>query len=235
MEALARSKSMATALRKALAERHVDLSHSACLEIVARQFGFSDWNVLKAACDGEMTLSLTVFIEHGREHEAAAFYAAAFGAVQTRTYVHNGELTAFDVRLGDTVISVGGSNPRREAEPARGGPFFPKDKGAVSTIYRVEMKDAEAVLKRAVEAGATVRDELQISDQGTRTATFFDPFGHIWAVVEPASGKARDARRAAVRVPARGKPSSSQRRTHQPPRHQRQMIPPSSASLPLTR
>jgi uncharacterized glyoxalase superfamily protein PhnB len=42
------SKAMAKALRAALAERQVDLSHSDCLEIVAAQFGLSDWNVLAA-------------------------------------------------------------------------------------------------------------------------------------------------------------------------------------------
>lgn len=42
------AKPMAKALRAALAERKVELSHSETLEIVARQFGFDDWNVLAA-------------------------------------------------------------------------------------------------------------------------------------------------------------------------------------------
>ncbi len=41
-------KSMARSLRDALAHRNVSLSHSECLEIVARQFGFADWNTLSA-------------------------------------------------------------------------------------------------------------------------------------------------------------------------------------------
>jgi hypothetical protein len=39
---------MAKALRLSLAERNIELSHSACLELVAQQFGFTDWNVLSA-------------------------------------------------------------------------------------------------------------------------------------------------------------------------------------------
>lgn len=39
---------MAKALRLSLAERNIELSHSTCLELVARQFGFADWNVLSA-------------------------------------------------------------------------------------------------------------------------------------------------------------------------------------------
>lgn len=42
------AKLMAKALRQSLADRDIELSHSDCLEIVARQFGLSDWNMLAA-------------------------------------------------------------------------------------------------------------------------------------------------------------------------------------------
>ena len=42
------AKAMAKAMREALAARDVTLSHSAALEIVARQFGEANWNVLSA-------------------------------------------------------------------------------------------------------------------------------------------------------------------------------------------
>ena len=41
-------KTMAKALRGALAERDIALSHAQCLDLVARQLGFADWNVLAA-------------------------------------------------------------------------------------------------------------------------------------------------------------------------------------------
>lgn len=41
-------KTMAKSLRRTLAARRVLLSHSECLEIVATQFGFADWNTLSA-------------------------------------------------------------------------------------------------------------------------------------------------------------------------------------------
>jgi hypothetical protein len=40
------AKTMAKSLRDSLIGRKVALSHSTCLEIVARQFGFPDWNTL---------------------------------------------------------------------------------------------------------------------------------------------------------------------------------------------
>ncbi len=41
-------KTMARSLRTALAERDMPISHSTALELVARQFGYHDWNVLAA-------------------------------------------------------------------------------------------------------------------------------------------------------------------------------------------
>jgi catechol 2,3-dioxygenase-like lactoylglutathione lyase family enzyme len=42
------AKLMAKSLRETMAARQVPLSHSDTLEIVARQFGYDDWNVLAA-------------------------------------------------------------------------------------------------------------------------------------------------------------------------------------------
>ena len=49
MRTFLQSKAMAKALRESLAAKSVSISHSECLEIVARQFGFGEWNTL-AAC-----------------------------------------------------------------------------------------------------------------------------------------------------------------------------------------
>jgi hypothetical protein len=45
------AKAMAKSLRDSLAARSVLLSHSECLEIVAKQSGFADWNTLLAKLD----------------------------------------------------------------------------------------------------------------------------------------------------------------------------------------
>ena len=47
------AKAMAKSLRDSLAARSVLLSHSECLEIVAKQSGFADWNTLSAKLDVE--------------------------------------------------------------------------------------------------------------------------------------------------------------------------------------
>ena len=43
------AKAIAKSLRASLAAKGISLSHSECLEIVAQQFGFAEWNILAAA------------------------------------------------------------------------------------------------------------------------------------------------------------------------------------------
>ncbi|MBB3388893.1 putative glyoxalase superfamily protein PhnB [Rhizobium sp. BK275] len=45
------AKLMAKTLRQALADRDISLTHSETLEIVARQFGFDQWNILSGKLD----------------------------------------------------------------------------------------------------------------------------------------------------------------------------------------
>lgn len=56
-------KTMAKALRTALAHRSIDISHGDCLELIARQMGVKDWNALSAlvgpeASDKPLTFSI---------------------------------------------------------------------------------------------------------------------------------------------------------------------------------
>ncbi|AFW00707.1 hypothetical protein B932_1122 [Gluconobacter oxydans H24] len=46
---------MARILREVLAERHVKLSHSASLELVAKKLGYNDWNVVVAQLKADKT------------------------------------------------------------------------------------------------------------------------------------------------------------------------------------
>lgn len=45
------AKLMAKLLRQALAERQIEINHSDSLELVARQFGVANWNILSARID----------------------------------------------------------------------------------------------------------------------------------------------------------------------------------------
>lgn len=62
------AKTMAKALRQGLAERRIELGHSDCLELVARQFGLNDWNTLAARIEAAKRAPLPLpegwFVSH---------------------------------------------------------------------------------------------------------------------------------------------------------------------------
>lgn len=184
MNLMIRSKSMAKNLRQALAERQIEIPYSFCLEVIAKQFGFANWNVLKAKNKQQIGFSLSLFVAHGKEQEASEFYQAAFNATEIRTYKPKGTTTAVELRIGEMNLFVAGSNPRRELEQSLGGPFFPKASGAVTTIFHLIVADVDAAYRMAIDAGATARNQPQPTTEGFRAASLIDPFGHIWGLVE---------------------------------------------------
>ena len=63
------AKAMAKSLRQSLTARNVSLSHSECLEIIARVAGFADWNTLSAKLD-EKSGQLALPEDRGNLHPA---------------------------------------------------------------------------------------------------------------------------------------------------------------------
>ena len=66
------AKTMARALRAALAERSIAVTHSDALELVARQFGFDDWNILAARIEAAREAPLPY--KWGRHHQGQGIY-----------------------------------------------------------------------------------------------------------------------------------------------------------------
>lgn len=138
---------------------------------------------------GEISIEMSLFVQHGREQEAADFYVAAFGAEVIEPYRLDGVLMGFAMRFGTMPVAVAGSNPRREQNPSYGGPSFPKAAGSVSAIFTLNVADVEHAVRQASQAGAVIRDAVQMDVLGRRVASIFDPFGHIWALVERKAGR----------------------------------------------
>jgi Glyoxalase superfamily protein len=55
------AKAMANVIREALAARELTISHSEALEIVARQFGLANWNLLSSKIEGASNGDAIVF------------------------------------------------------------------------------------------------------------------------------------------------------------------------------
>ncbi|MBZ9675135.1 glyoxalase superfamily protein [Mesorhizobium sp. ES1-1] len=57
------AKTMAKAMREALAARDLTISHSEALEIVARQFGLASWNILSAKNEAPLAATESIVFE----------------------------------------------------------------------------------------------------------------------------------------------------------------------------
>lgn len=73
------AKAMAKSLRDRLAEKNVALSHGECLELVAQEFGFDNWNVLAARIGGVRFIRCAPIIRIFDTAKASEFYLDFLG------------------------------------------------------------------------------------------------------------------------------------------------------------
>jgi len=127
--------------------------------------------------DGYTTL--TPFLVCSPAHEAILFYEKVFGA--TVVGVMNGpdgtvlhaelQLPQGRLQLSDPMDEYGLVAPAGTSQDA------------VSSSTCIYVADVDAVFARAVEAGATVREEPSDFVTGDRFGSVHDPFGHRWAIM----------------------------------------------------
>ena len=99
------------------------------------------------------------------------FTKQAFGAEETfRTVGPAGGLHG-EVRIGDSMLMVGGGIPGHE--------FRSTPKTHALHLY---VEDADAVCEKALAAGATLIDEPRDQEYGERSGSVKDPAGNIWYV-----------------------------------------------------
>ncbi len=108
--------------------------------------------------------------------DAIEFYKKAFNAVEVA------RLPGPDGKLMHGLIRIEGSAVMLVDEMPQWGTFGPKSlKGSPVTIH-VYVPDVDAFVKRAVEAGATVRMPVADMFWGDRYGVLQDPFGHQWSI-----------------------------------------------------
>lgn len=129
------------------------------------------------------TTGITPFlaIGGGRAEEALAFYERAFGAqVIERNVAQDGR------RLMQASAKInGGWIMLSDDFPEMG--FTAPAPGAVTMHLQVD--DADAWWRRALDAGATAAMEIGDQFWGDRYGQLKDPFGHSWSVGSPIKAK----------------------------------------------
>jgi PhnB protein len=107
---------------------------------------------------------------------AIEYYARAFGAKElVRMDGPGGTIGHAELELGDSRIMLSDPFPQASTRP-------PKDLGGTSASVFMYVDDVDAVVKRAVDAGATVTMEVADQFWGDRFGTITDPFGHVWSI-----------------------------------------------------
>jgi PhnB protein len=111
--------------------------------------------------------------------DAIAFYKAAFDATEMI------RLAGPEGKLMHASICVNGSSVMLVDENPAFGMLSPKSlKGSPVTIHLI-VKDVDAVVRQATDAGATVKMPVQDMFWGDRYGLIEDPFGHLWSVATP--------------------------------------------------
>lgn len=107
---------------------------------------------------------------------AIDFYARAFG---TREKFR---LTEPDGRIGHAEVDFDGKTLMLSEEYPEIGVRSAQTLGATPVTLHLHVDDADALVARAVEAGATLERAPEDQFYGERSGTVRDPFGHEWNV-----------------------------------------------------
>jgi uncharacterized glyoxalase superfamily protein PhnB len=108
--------------------------------------------------------------------EAIDFYVRAFGAREKfRLAEPGGRIGHAELDFGGTVVMLADTFPEF-------GLRDPKALGGTPASIHLHVDDADAMIRRAVDAGATLEREPTDHFYGERAGSVFDPFGHRWLV-----------------------------------------------------
>ncbi|MGH2451205.1 MAG: VOC family protein [Candidatus Limnocylindria bacterium] len=108
--------------------------------------------------------------------KAIEYYKKAFGAKErARMEAPGGKIGHAELEIGDSLVMLSDPFPQATTRP-------PKELGGTSASVFMYVEDVDAVVKRAVEAGATVTMEIEDQFWGDRFGSVEDPFGHLWSI-----------------------------------------------------
>jgi PhnB protein len=108
--------------------------------------------------------------------EALEFYKRAFGAKEImRMPGPKGDIGHAEIRIGDSRIMLADEYPEIQF-------LSPASRGGTTVSIHLYVKDVDAMVARAVAAGAKLTRPVADQFYGDRTGSLEDPFGHVWHV-----------------------------------------------------
>ncbi len=122
------------------------------------------------------THELFAYLHVSNAAAALEFYQKAFGATEKL------RLTEPGGRIGHAELDFDGTTLMLADEYPEYGIRGPQSVGQTTVTLHLHVDDADAVIRQAVEAGATVEREAQDQFYGERSGCVRDPFGHRWNI-----------------------------------------------------
>jgi PhnB protein len=108
--------------------------------------------------------------------EAIAFYARAFGATEILRVAHpDGRILHSEISIQGSVVMIGDPGEEHYGDP--------RALGRCTAGLHLFVDDNEAVLGRAMEAGAQAIQPPTDMFYGASSASLRDPFGHVWVLL----------------------------------------------------
>ncbi len=125
--------------------------------------------------DGYHTATPYLYIKGAAK--AIEFYKKAFGAVETMPAMTqpDGTVGHAEIKIGNSMIMLSDEMPQMGARSAA-------TLGGCSSAILLYVEDADAVFKRAVDAGASVVEAIEDKFYGDRAGAITDPFGQRWDI-----------------------------------------------------
>lgn len=117
--------------------------------------------------------SVTPYLIVADAARAIEFYKKAFDAKERFRMAHDGRVGHAEITIGGSMVMLADEWPSFDA---RG----PLSVGGTPVSIHLYVKDVDAVVDRAVAAGAAIKRPVQNQFYGDRTGTLVDPFGHKW-------------------------------------------------------
>ena len=120
--------------------------------------------------------TVTPYLACGDAAAAIEFYKKAFGATEVfRMPAPGGKIGHAEVKIGDSRIML-------TDEYAEMNFVGPLSRGGTTVHIHLYVKDVDAMVARAVAAGAKLLREVKDQFYGDRTGTLADPLGHVWHI-----------------------------------------------------
>jgi PhnB protein len=108
--------------------------------------------------------------------EAIEYYKKVFGAKErSRMDAPDGRIGHAELEIGGSLLMLADAFPQFATRP-------PSELGGTSASIFMYVEDVDAVVKKAVDAGATITTEVADQFWGDRFGSVKDPFGHVWSI-----------------------------------------------------